>query len=230
MNEKIINILNTYIGEDIDLCYYVFDILKKDSNPELGLETFFESVLTKKSDKSVPLNNNFQIEELRQWEQMYTRYINELLTTLVKKGHIENWNKKMFYLSLWNVINNNLFFENQKLKSFAIFKCAQNGLIPYVQIDTPLTMENEKFIKIINSNSETIKNIRHILAFNFTQKTEMASLILKEILNIKSFEEQTVILAFVLNYFMQDNTKHLLQILSNTGLNNVKLQMEAPEK
>ena len=36
MNEKIPAVLNSYVGDDTDLCYYVFDILRQEEKPEVG--------------------------------------------------------------------------------------------------------------------------------------------------------------------------------------------------
>ena len=47
MNEKIADILNNYIGDDTDLCYYIFDILRQEEKPEIGLRYFYENIRTK---------------------------------------------------------------------------------------------------------------------------------------------------------------------------------------
>ena len=48
MNEKIPAVLNSYVGDDTDLCYYVFDILRQEEKPEVGLQYFYENIRTKK--------------------------------------------------------------------------------------------------------------------------------------------------------------------------------------
>lgn len=82
-------------------------------------------------------------------------------------------------------------------------------------------MSDEKFSEILEKNKDLIIKIRHILSLNFTQKTEVASLILNEIQKNKSFEEQSVILAIVLDEFTQRKVNGLMQMLGNA---NVKFE------
>jgi hypothetical protein len=104
------------------------------------------------------------------------------------------------------------------LKAFVIFKFAQNALMPYIEIDTPLTMKDETFNDILSKNQSTIIKIRHILALNFTQKTEVSSLILNELQKVKTFEEQCVILAVALDDFTQGKIKGFMQALSSGNI------------
>lgn len=218
MNEKIAGILNNYVGDDTDLCYYVFDILKQEEKPEIGLQYFYENIRIKKSTASQVLEKQYSIEELTNMDKLYTRYINELLLMTVNKAHLEDWNAEKFYGVLWKKINTDLFFEDNKVKAFVIFKFAQNMLMPYIQIDVPLTMKDEIFNDILSKNQLAIMKIRHILALNFSQKTEVSSLILKELQGIKTFEEQSVILAIALEDFAQYKLNGFMQVLSNGNI------------
>jgi hypothetical protein len=218
MNEKIAGILNTYAGDDTDLCYYVFEILSQEENPDVGLKYFYENIRTNKTNASQTLEKKFSIDELKKWDELYSKYISELLTMVVSKAHLEQWNAEKFYSVLWERINTDLFFEDSKLKAFVIFKFAQNALMPYIEIDTPLTMKDEIFNDILSKNQSTIIKIRHILALNFTQKTEVSSLILNELQKVKTFEEQCVILAVVLDDFAQGKIKGFMQALSSGNI------------
>ena len=84
-------------------------------------------------------------------------------------------------------------------------------------------MDDEQFSDILEKNKEIIIKIRHILSLNFTQKTEVASLLLKEIQKNKSFKEQCVILAIALDDFTQGKVNGLMQMLGNT---NVKFEQK----
>ena len=93
----------------------------------------------------------------------------------------------------------------------------------YIEIESPLSMDDEKFSDILERNKDTIIKIRHILALNFTQKTEVASLILKEIQKNELYEEQCVILAIALDDFTQVKVNGLMQMLGNA---NVKIEQK----
>ena len=221
MNEKIEKILRTYVGDDTDLCYYIFNILNQSENPGSGLKYFMEKVRTRNSDETYPLENKFSINELQQLDSIYSKYIDELLVAIVNKAHLSKWNIGKFYDTLWEKISTDILFENEKIKSFVLFKMAQNPLMPYLEIKSPLSMSDEKFSEILDKNKDLIIKIRHILSLNFAQKTEVASLILNEIQKNKSFEEQSVILAIVLDDFTQRKVNGLMQMLGNA---NVKFE------
>lgn len=218
MNEKISAVLNSYVGDDTDLCYYVFDILRQEEKPEVGLQYFYENIRTKKSNASQVLEKHYTIEELTKMDKLYAKYINELLLMTVNKAHLEHWNTGKFYGVLWEKISTDLFFEDDEIKAFVIFKFAQNVLMPYIEIDVPLTMKDESFNDILNQNQLVIMKIRHILALNFSQKTEVSSLILKELQNIKTFEEQSVVLAVALEDFTQHKLNGFMQMLSSGNI------------
>ena len=221
MNEKIEMLLSTYAGDDTDLCYYILDILNQSENPGSSLEYFMEKVRTRSSDETYSLEKKFSINELQQLDSIYSKYVDELLVAIVNKAHLSKWNIGKFYDTLWEKISTDILFENEKTKSFVLFKMAQNPVMPYVEIDSPLSMSDEKFSEILEKNKDLIIKIRHILSLNFTQKTEVASLILNEIQKNKSFEEQSVILAIVLDEFTQRKVNGLMQMLGNA---NVKFE------
>lgn len=223
MNEKIDEILKTYAGDDTDLCYYIFNILKQTERPGSGLKYFMEKIRTRNSDATYVLEKKFSINELQQLDSIYAKYTNELLTAVVNKAHLANWSVDKFYNVLWEKLDTDILFEDDKTKSFVLFKLAQNSLMPYIEIESPLSMDDEKFSDILERNKDTIIKIRHILALNFTQKTEVASLILKEIQKNELYEEQCVILAIALDDFTQVKVNGLMQMLGNA---NVKTEQK----
>lgn len=223
MKTKIDEILNTYSGEDTDLCYYIFNLLRQADAPGNDLGYFMKKIRTPSSDKSQILEKRFSLEELQKLDSLYAQYINELLRAIVNKAHLSDWSTNEFYNVLWEKISTDIFFEDDKAKAFVLFKLAQNSLMPFAEFESPLSMDNETFNNILESNKDTILKIRHIFALNLTQKTEVTSLILKEIQNCKSFEEQCVVLAVALDDFTQGKVNTLMQMFGNA---NVKIEQQ----
>ena len=214
MSEKIEKILKTYVGDDTDLCYYIFNVLKKEEKAR-GLQCFMEKVKARKSNSTFTLEKQYSIQELKKLDSIYTKYINELLATIINKAHLDKWKAEKFYAVLWEKINTDILFENDKIKAFALFKFAQNPLMPFIEIEDPLSMSDEEFSNIVERTQDSIVKIRHILALNFEQKTEVSSLILKEIQKDDSFEDQSVLWAIALEEFTQGKLNVLMQMLSN---------------
>ena len=140
------------------------------------------------------------------------------LKTLVEKAHAGNWDKEKFYEYLWNGLNTDLILENDKIRSFALLRYAQSDLMPYIEVGTPLSMSDEVFSKILNDNRNVINRIKHIVAFNYSQKTEVASLILNEIMSAKTEEERVVVLAVAFDIVTQNKLNGLTTVLNKVGI------------
>ena len=100
-------------------------------------------------------------------------------------------------------------------RAFAIFDCCIDKRLPYACVDltSGLQMENEEFAKYIEQLGDVIDRINYILGANLQQKTERASLLLREIDTCESYKERTVLLATILNRYESDALrKALLQI------------------
>lgn len=216
--EDVMNIIETYVGNDIDLCFYILQVLKKKENPVNGLKTFFENVGQHKSKGEFEIPQEIGNEELKKMDSSYSKYISMFLKTLVEKAHTGNWDKEKFYEYLWNGLNTDLILENDKIRSFALLRYAQSDLMPYIEVGTPLSMSDEVFSKILNDNRNVINRIKHIVAFNYSQKTEVASLILNEIMSAKTEEERVVVLAVAFDIVTQNKLNGLTTVLNKVGI------------
>lgn len=214
----IIDVVKMYMGEDIDLCFYILQILREKDNPSIELKEFFENIGRQKSNESLVLPKVIGNEEMDQMDSLYSKYINMFLKTLIEKAHLENWNKIKFYENLWNSLNTDLILENDKIRSFAIFKYAQSDLMPYIEIGKPLSMGGEEFSEILKANISVVHKIKHIVALNYSQKTEVASLILNEIMSIKTEKVQAVILAVALDIVAQSKFNGMTTMLNKIGI------------
>ena len=215
---NITEIIKTYAGEDIDHCFYTLQLLKQKDNPAVELMEFFENVGLQKSNGSVTLAQIIGNEELAKMDSLYSKYINMFLETLVEKAHLENWDKLKFYKYLWNCLNTDLILEDDKVRSFAMLRYAQSDLIPYIEIERPLSMNDDEFSKILRDNRNVVNRIKHIVALNYSQKTEVASLILNEIMSKKSEKEQAVLLAVALDIVTQSKLNGMTTMLNKIGI------------
>lgn len=217
MND-IMEIIKTYAGEDIDLCFYILQVLKENDNPAVGLMDFFENVGFQKSNGSFALTKIIGNEELVKMDFLYSKYINMFLETLVKKAHLESWDKLKFYDSLWKRLNTDLILEGDEVRSFAMLRYAQSDFIPYIEIESPISMNDDEFSKIFRDNTNVVNRIKHIVALNYSQKTEVASLILNEIMSAKSEKEQAVLLAIALDIVTQSKLNGITTTLNKIGI------------
>ena len=216
--KNVMDIIRTYSGEDIDLCFYVLQVLKENNNPTVELMRFFENVGLQKSNSSFVLSKKIENEELAKMDSLYSKYVNMFLKTLIEKAHLGNWDKTKFYESLWDSLNTDLILEDDKIRSFAILKYAQSDLMPYIEVGTPISMDNDEFSKILRDNMNAVNRIKHIIALNYSQKTEVASLILNEIMSVKTEKERAVVLAIALDVFTQSKLNGMSTVLNKIGI------------
>ena len=218
VTKDIMDIIKTYAGEDIDLCFYILQVLKEKDNSAAGLMDFFENIGLQKSNSSFILPKVIGNEELAKMDSLYSKYINMFLKTLMEKAHLENWNKTKFYEYLWNSLNTDLILEDDRVRSFAMLRYAQNDLMPYIEVGKPLSMNDEEFSKILTENRSVVNKIKHIVALNYSQKTEVASLILNEVMSVKTEKERAVILAIALDIVTQSKLNGMTSMLNKIGI------------
>ena len=218
VTKDIMDIIKTYAGEDIDLCFYILQVLKEKDNSAAGLMDFFENIGFQKSNSSFILPKVIGNEELAKMDSLYSKYINMFLKTLMEKAHLENWNKTKFYEYLWNSLNTDLILEDDRVRSFAMLRYAQSDLMPYIEVGKPLSMNDEEFSKILTENRSVVNKIKHIVALNYSQKTEVASLILNEVMSVKTEKERAVILAIALDIVTQSKLNGMTSMLNKIGI------------
>lgn len=218
VTKDIMDIIKTYAGEDIDLCFYILQVLKEKDNSAAGLMDFFENIGLQKSNSSFILPKVIGNEELAKMDSLYSKYINMFLKTLMEKAHLENWNKTKFYEYLWNSLNTDLILEDDRVRSFAMLRYAQSDLMPYIEVGKPLSMNDEEFSKILTENRSVVNKIKHIVALNYSQKTEVASLILNEVMSVKTEKERAVILAIALDIVTQSKLNGMTSMLNKIGI------------
>lgn len=219
-NEKLMSLISTYDGRDIDLCYYVFESLKGLSKQDSaqGLKLFFEEVKRVKSSQTFKLEIKVSEDDLKQYHKIYAKYINELLNTLVKKAHLNNWTVDEFYNVLWEILINDRMFNEDNVCAFVILCLAQSPLLPYVELGKPVEMDNDKFSSLIQAQMMSIQKIQHILGLGLEQKTEVASLILEELLQVQDREKQIVLLAVIFDEVLKNKLKNLQNIMQEAKI------------
>ena len=80
------------------------------------------------------------------------------------------------------------------------------------------TIIDEEFSKILTENRSVVNKIKHIVALNYSQKTEVASLILNEVMSVKTEKERAVILAIALDIVTQSKLNGMTSMLNKIGI------------
>lgn len=193
---KYIDILKTWNGELENLCFELYQMLIKE-NDEDRLH-YFQMICEKiediDSDESLEIASYFEEGEIEQLKGIYGKYIDEVINAVRKKIDRQKLSVSDFYKTLWNTVFNDSMLTNEKEKAFGLLWIIADNGIPYYEIGTPISMENEDYKKIVDENKLSLERISYILSIPFEQRTEPSSLILQE-LNEKDDITQAVLLS-----------------------------------
>lgn len=207
IQEKIFELLSTYKGEDVDLCFAIVQALKQSEDVGNDLQFFFDNVGFVETNETLEIPSIFSKYELMRLDKIYSEYIKGFLNFHIKKAHNNQVKISDFYMELWKGMSDTSVFEDDNAKAFALLCMAQNMLLPYFELQIPITMDTSRFKEIFTKNYESVKKIIHIANLGLVQKTEVCSLFLYEILKNDDFEEQSVLMSIAFDAWYKNKTK-----------------------
>lgn len=208
-------LLCTYRGELIDCCLYFYNIVKEESYERQieCFQTLCEEYGSIKSNETVILEKAIEKKELDILTDQYGEYVDEVLNSLLKKAYSETYSSRQFYHNLWAAFINGGIITSSKEFAFAIYYVIIDRKIPYFVLEQGLQMDNKMFENYMIENREVIAKLRFILNRSFTQKTEEASLLVRELTQLNTFEEQVIAMVAILST-LRDEQKRLKKFLN----------------
>lgn len=210
-NEEKIKELCSTASADVHLCrvaYTVIDNAPEEEKASL-LEAFIIGYKSTPTDHSLVLPRFMDIMECERIRHKYGRQVDKRMMALQNMELSE----KEFYDKLWRYISTTQFLPNFEARVVALFNCAIDKRLPYFTIDrsSALTMEQEEYETLLASIGEkNLGRMEYILQADFHQKSEQASLIVKMMDSLESFEERTVFLARLISHFHTERLKDLM--------------------
>lgn len=183
--DQYLDLLKKWDGDTINLCYKLYCMMDQEKTESKRFEAFCflcMNINDVESDKSMQIDNNYiQKEELNQLINIYGDCIKAIICSIQKRAIISRMDERKFYETLWKTIFKSNLLHERKEKSYALFLILGDEGIPYHTINKPISMSNEEYQKIIQENTKTLNKIIYIFSLSFLQRTEEASLILKEL-------------------------------------------------
>lgn len=212
-NLEKINFLVSHARANLNLCVAAYQIIEKTSiedRPTL-METFIRGFKNTRTDESIEIPEVFNEETEHAYTRRYQRIVDGHLEEFLNAG----FSKEDFYAELTNYIMTDKNLLDDGARAFAIFDCCIDKRLPYACVDltSGLRMENEEYAACLEQLVEDIDRVNYILNANLQQKTERASLLLRELDSCDDFKKKTVLMATILNRYDVDAIrKALLQI------------------
>jgi hypothetical protein len=194
MEDKIVReikeLLETFDGEIFDLCYKL--ISENENLPEV-FQYACENFTALPKEKKVKIDTYFSPVEINELESVLGDIVNGLIKSTIKKCNFGLVTKEDFYSALWEGYSTN--FSTVKEKAFAFYYTLIDRRIPYQYLGKPLSIDDDKFKELIETNRLIIKKIEYIKNSAYQQKTENASLVLNCLNETLDFESKVVVLA-----------------------------------
>lgn len=197
-------LVKNYNGEVYDLCY---ELLNEGGDDAEIFEYACKNFGIEPSSKQLQLKEHFSKEEIEKYVSVYGDTVNGLLNSTIKKCNLGVIEPNDFYRTLWSAFCNN--FKTEKEKAFALYYTLIDKSIPYRYLGTPISMSNERYSQLAKNNVSAIDQIKYILRSGYTQRTEIASLILNCLNGINDFESRSVVMSHALEMYSMGKS-HLI--------------------
>lgn len=190
--------LKTVGGTMFDVCHRFYDLFLKNESDKIVASQKFSLLLCwdRQTDKTNMLSPIHSKETYLEKLDAIKDTINTILGNLIK----EKFDVSDFYKKLWDEITRRTIFATDLDTVAAIIYLCNSDRIPYYKLDDGLKMENEDFVDIVRSNLEPFKKMIFILNVGFEQRTEIASLLLKVLDDVKDYKAKVVLFANLIGY------------------------------
>ncbi|HEY1203309.1 MAG: hypothetical protein ABSH46_03890 [Bryobacteraceae bacterium] len=186
-------ILATARGEKINICYGLFGVIEQAPKDQQHLvlrhaaEHFDDDESSEELDMGAPISE----DEKNALKDRYGSLVDEMFGVVLK----ENLSEDDFYRSLWDTLHNPLL-RDKKAQVFALYFTFIDRRMPYFHLDEGLKMSNEEFREAFQRTQQRWAKIRFILTTkSFSQKSEQADLVLKELDGAPDYKQRLVLIA-----------------------------------
>lgn len=179
--------------------YGIIDSLEKAEQP-LAVRFMCENIFKTDSDSSHKIKKSYYtMAQYKKAVETANKKFEPILEKIIENCIQDSIDEDSFYERVWKVIQENSMLKTKRERAYALFKLANNPLVPYRNVGTGISMENDKFKETIDKfEDKFISDTRYILKIDYAQKTQRASLIADRILELTTEEERAVYLALVI--------------------------------
>lgn len=179
--------------------YGIIDSLEKAEQP-LAVRFMCENIFKTDSDSSHKIKKSYYtMAQYKKAVETANKKFEPILEKIIENCIQDSIDEDSFYERVWKVIQENSMLKTKRERAYALFKLANNPLVPYRNVGTGISMENDEFKETIDKfEDKFISDTRYILKIDYAQKTQRASLIADRLLELTTEEERAVYLALVI--------------------------------
>jgi hypothetical protein len=183
-------------GSPINISYALLKTLESahsEDQPALLRYIAEHFGITETSDE-IPIDVFITADELSALKTQYSKVVDSMFDMILQ----DRPSAVCFYSALNSMIVHNSVFTDEKSRAFAMYWILIDKRIPYFELGQGLKLANEEWQAISRKLTLEKQKARFILASDFSQKSEEADLLLKE-LDSKEDQERVYLLGFILH-------------------------------
>lgn len=90
--------------------------------------------------------------EVDSLKELYGKYVDEAINSVRRKVVSQKLSVHEFYALLWNTVFSDSLLTLEKERVFGLLWIVADNGIPYYELGTPLSMENDEYKRIIEEN------------------------------------------------------------------------------
>ncbi len=208
---KIYGAFSTSSQIDINFALQILELIL-EQNKEIQsklVQYVCELWATVKSSKEIDVPEKISKAKYEKMKSLYGETVNAALLAYTRKGLLEGWDREQFYSHLWEFISTNIMWSSIEEKAFALYYIVIDARTPYYNVGIGLKMSGDDYAKLQDEIFEAVREFRFIIALDFSQRTEEASLVLN-VINRMNTEEQKIVLLSRIIAFYKDRIDQII--------------------
>lgn len=188
-------------GKIMNVYYELYNIVEQLDEKEqpAAIEFICEQIDSIESNESYVITKNYYTDE--QLKRITRRFaeadLHGKISALAEKAAKEMLPPAEFYALLWNKLKK--MFKTKHERALLLYELTTNDLIPYRAVGTGISMSNEEYQMILKEiGNELISETEYILALDYDQKTQRASLLVDNLIKLNDRKKQCVYLSIII--------------------------------
>lgn len=213
---QIIGAFSTCSKADINFALQILElVLQQEEQFQSKLFQFVCEIWgTIRSSKEVEVPERISAVKYEKLKSLYGEMVDVVLSSYIRKGILENWDREQFYVHLWNYILTNVMWSTNEEKAFALYYIAIDVRSPYYNVGVGLKMSSDDYSKIQDEIFEAYREFRFIIALEIPERTEEASMILRLLEQLETEEQKVVLISRILAHY-NDKIERIIDRVKN---------------
>lgn len=205
------NINDLVLHYDGEIYNLIYKVIGESGDLSADYQFICENLVKDQTDRTVAIEQVISADEYTQTVMIYKESIEGMLTAVLKSAILGMIPEADFYGLLCRKFRR--AFDNDKELAVALTKVLEDDRIPFIYLGKPLSMDNEEYRKYVDKNREYINKIYYALRADYSQKTEVSSVLLNIIDSVDGYEDKVVVLSQLLNALTKDRLSTLKDLL-----------------